>query len=82
MTYPDRHGQVENGMIVFDADGFTFPNPFNDPIIKRLNECYAHEDHDYEVMFSDERWAHYERYCKAHLEDYLRWTWEHREDEK
>lgn len=77
MSYPDKWGQVENGMVVN-----AFPNPYNDPIIKRINENYQHEDHDHEVMWSDDRWEWFEKYAKAHLEDYLRWTWEHRKEEE
>ena len=76
MSYPNDRGQVENNMVLHSP----FPNPWNDPIVQRVNENYRHEDHDYEVMFSEDRWKHYERYVKAHLEDYLRWTWENRKE--
>jgi len=75
MSYPNNQGQVENKMIL------TFPNPFNDPILKRINECYEREDLEYEAMFSEDRFEYMERYCKANLEPYLRWIWENRRGE-
>jgi hypothetical protein len=74
MSYPNNQGQVENNQVLHSP----FPNPYSDPVVQGINESIAHEDHDYEVMFSEDRWEWYERYCKAHLEDYLKWTWEAR----
>lgn len=58
-----------------------YDNPYGDPLIGKINESFAKEDLEYEAMFGEDRWNYFEKYCKAHLEDYLRWVWENREKE-
>jgi phage gp16-like protein len=75
MAYPNRFGEVENYMTR------PFRNPFSDPVINALNEARLREDLEDACMFGDDRWNYMEKYCKAHLQDYLNWVWEHREKE-
>jgi hypothetical protein len=40
MTYPNRHGEVENNMVLHSP----LLNPWCDPIVQRINENYRHKE--------------------------------------
>jgi hypothetical protein len=75
MSYPNSRGEVENGMVLRPA----YNNPYGDPLVAALNEVHAREDNDYAVLWSEDRFKYMERYCKAHLDDYMAWCWNNRE---